>query len=112
MISIIVASAFLLIAISILIYLLCFYKPDAKYKSFKKYYIALELVYLSAILLIWVLSLINHSLPAVFVIVAGITVSSVFLFSAITIRQLTVNMEAIRVELLSKKQDQGNSNEP
>lgn len=111
MISVVVSSIFTLIALSIVVYLICFYKPDSKCKSFKKYYIALSLVYLSAVLLIWLLSLINHSLPVLFVIIAGISVSSVFAFSAFTVRQLTINMEAIRIELLAKQQNQGDSNE-
>ena len=75
-------------------------------RNFRKYYIALAGVYLSATLLIWIISLINRSLPVVFVIVSGISISFVFCCSYFTVNRLMRNMDEIRKEIESKRNNE------
>ena len=111
MISIIVATMFLLVAVGILFYMIFGIKFSGNNVRFRKYYIALASVYLSAVFIVWIVSIIGNEIPLIFVIMSGISVSFVFGVSIITVRTLMRNMEEIRSELNARRDGEKVSDE-
>ncbi len=111
MTAIIAASVFLLVAAAALVYMICGIKLEGKNKRWRKYYIALASVYLSAVLLVWIIALVNKEIQLIFIILSGISVSFVFIVSLITVVTLMKNMEAIRSELKAKQDGANVTNE-
>ncbi|MCQ2482344.1 MAG: hypothetical protein MJ153_02510 [Clostridia bacterium] len=111
MMTVITASVFLLIGAAALVYMICGIKLEGHNRRFRKYYIALASVYLSAVLLVWIITLINKEIQLIFIILSGLSVSFVFTVSLITVVTLMKNTEAIRSELKSKQDGANVENE-
>ncbi len=92
--NIIIACVMAAIALAVMLYFIIG-KPGFMIPATRKFIIAASAVYLSGTVFLLIMTFIKKELPLVFIIIAEVSILSVFLVSLFSILRITKNIKAI-----------------